>query len=57
MDVPNLYTCAAALKIAGRGRPKTKAASGDIKEQHKNGSKNKKEGVGNKIKNLFRKQK
>ena len=57
MDVPNLYTCAAALKIAGRGRPKTKAASGDIKEQHKNGSKNKKEGVGSKTKNLFRKQK
>ncbi len=49
--------CAAALKIAGRGRPKTKAASGDIKEQQKNGSKNKKEGVGSKIKNLFRKQK
>ncbi|MBT8332649.1 MAG: AsmA family protein [Deltaproteobacteria bacterium] len=49
--------CAAALKIAGRSRPKTKAASGDIKEQQKNGSKNQKEGVGSKIKNLFRKQK
>ena len=49
--------CAAAFKIAGRGRPKTKAESGAVKEQQKNGSKNKKEGVGSKIKNLFRKQK
>ena len=44
--------CAAALKIAGEGKPKTTAKSGKEKEQ-KGTSEKKKEGLGTKIKNLF----
>jgi len=44
--------CAAALKIAGEGTPKTTAKSGKEKEQ-KGTSEKKKEGLGSKIKNLF----
>ena len=48
--------CAAALKIAGEGTPKTTAKSGKEKEQ-KGTSEKKKEGLGSKIKNLFSKPK
>ena len=48
--------CAAALKIAGEGTPKTTAKSGKGKEQ-KGTSETKKEGLGSKIKNLFNKPK
>ncbi len=44
--------CAAALKIAGEGTPKTTAKPGKEKEQ-KGTSEKKKEGLGSKIKNLF----
>jgi len=48
--------CAAALKIAGEGTPKTTAKSGKEKEQ-KGTSEKKKEGLGSKVKNLFSKPK
>ena len=48
--------CAAALKIAGEGTPKTTAKSGKAKEQ-KGTSKEKKEGLGSEIKKLFSKPK
>jgi uncharacterized protein involved in outer membrane biogenesis len=48
--------CAAALKIAGEGTPKTTAKSGKEKEQKSTGEK-KEEGLGSKIKNLFNKPK
>jgi hypothetical protein len=48
--------CAAALKIAGKGTPKTTAKPGNEKEQ-KGTSEKKKEGLGSKIKNLFSKPK
>ena len=48
--------CAAALKIAGEGTPKTTAKPGKEKEQ-KGTSEKKKEGLGSKIKNLFSKPK
>jgi hypothetical protein len=44
--------CAAALKIAGEGTPKTTAKSGREKEP-KGPTEKKKEGLGSKIKNLF----
>jgi len=44
--------CAAALKIAGEGTPRTTAKSGKEKEQ-KDTSEKKEEGLGSKIKNLF----
>jgi uncharacterized protein involved in outer membrane biogenesis len=48
--------CAAALKMAGEGTPKTTAKSGKEKEQ-KDTSEKKKESLGSKIKNLFSKPK
>ena len=48
--------CAAALKIAGEGTPKTTATSGKGKEQNGT-SETKKEGLGDKIKNFFNKPK
>ena len=52
----NENPCAEALKIAGEGTPKTTEKSGKEKEQK--GTKEKKEeGLGSKIKNLFKKPK
>ena len=48
--------CAAALKIAGEGTPKTTAKSGKEKEQ-KGTSEKKEESLGTKIKNFFSKPK